>query len=114
MNLNLNKINPLNWSILISGGKENNHDFLSNGEWKGKTLKPKPRICVCGNAAQRCSVISWGVRSKHLLIALRKFKNGKTCLEEHSREGETPVRQRQSADEQAHTQWGVKLLESAA
>ena len=48
MDLNLNKINPLNWSILISGGKENNHDFLSNGEWKGKTLKPKPRICVAG------------------------------------------------------------------
>ena len=48
INLNLNKINPLNWSILISGGKENNHDFLSNGEWKGKTRKPKPRICVVG------------------------------------------------------------------
>jgi len=24
--------NPLNLSILISGGKENNSDFLSNGE----------------------------------------------------------------------------------
>ena len=81
---------------------------------KRKDTKAQAENLCCGNAAQRCSVISWGVRSKHLLIALRKFKNGKTCLEEHSREGETPVRQRQSADAQAHTQWGVKLLESAA
>ena len=59
---------------------------------KRKDTKAQAENLCCGNAAQRCSVISWGVRSKHLLIALRKFKNGKTCLEEHSREGETPVR----------------------
>lgn len=28
---------PLNLSILISGGKENNSDSLSNGEWTGKS-----------------------------------------------------------------------------
>ncbi len=28
---------PLNLSILISGGKETNKDFLSNGERKGKS-----------------------------------------------------------------------------
>ena len=28
---------PLNLSILISGGKENNCDFLSNGEWNGNS-----------------------------------------------------------------------------
>ena len=32
------------------------------------------------------------MRSTCYIIALRKFKNGQTCLEEHSREGETPVR----------------------
>ena len=35
--IQINKIDPLNWSILISGGKENNNDFHSNGEWKGKS-----------------------------------------------------------------------------
>ena len=59
---------------------------------KRKDTKAQAENLCCGNAAQRCSVISWGVRSKHWYIALRKFKNGKTCLEEHSREGETPVR----------------------
>ena len=34
--IEINKINLLNWSILINRGKENNNDFLSNGEWKGK------------------------------------------------------------------------------
>ena len=28
---------PLNLSISISGGKENNYDFPSNGEWIGKS-----------------------------------------------------------------------------
>ncbi len=30
---------PLNLSILISGGKETNKDSLSNGEWKGKSSR---------------------------------------------------------------------------
>jgi len=41
--IEINKINLLNWSILINRGKENNDDFHSNGEWKGnkpKELKP--------------------------------------------------------------------------
>ena len=32
---------PLNLSILISGGKETNKDFLSNGEWRGKSSNLK-------------------------------------------------------------------------
>ena len=32
---------PLNLSILISGGKENNSDCLSNGEWSGKSSNLK-------------------------------------------------------------------------
>lgn len=32
---------PLNLSILLSGGKENNNDSLSNGEWRGKSSKWK-------------------------------------------------------------------------
>ena len=32
---------PLNLSILISGGKETNKDFLSNGEWSGKSSNLK-------------------------------------------------------------------------
>jgi len=29
------KDNPVNLSILITGGKETKRDILSNGEWKG-------------------------------------------------------------------------------
>ena len=32
---------PLNLSILISEGKENNNNFPSNGEWKGTSFPPK-------------------------------------------------------------------------
>lgn len=46
MHLNLNKKNPLNWSILISGGKENNNDFLSNGEWKGKSPSQESNLLL--------------------------------------------------------------------
>lgn len=35
---------PLNLSILISGGKETNKDFLSNGEWTGKSSSWKSTI----------------------------------------------------------------------
>ncbi len=30
--------NPLNWNILVGGGKERNIDFLSSGERKGSSL----------------------------------------------------------------------------
>ena len=33
---------PLNLSILISGGKETNQDSLSNGEWSGNSSDWKP------------------------------------------------------------------------
>ena len=35
--------NPLNLSILLSGGKETNQDSLSSGERRGKSPAPNPR-----------------------------------------------------------------------
>lgn len=35
--------NPLNLSILLSGGKETNKDSLSSGERRGKSPAPNPR-----------------------------------------------------------------------
>lgn len=37
---------PLNLSILVSGGKETNEDSLSNGERRGKSPAPNPRPAV--------------------------------------------------------------------
>ena len=37
-------------------GKENNDDFLSNGEWKGKLSSPSREFALAGNGVQRCSV----------------------------------------------------------
>ena len=31
------KSNPVNWNILVTGGKERKIDFLSSGERKGKS-----------------------------------------------------------------------------
>jgi len=43
---------PLNLSILISGGRETNKDFRSNGEWSGNSSNLKStsngRIVVFG------------------------------------------------------------------
>ena len=44
----LKREDPLNLSILLRGGKENNNDSLSNGEWSGKSSSLKP-IVLTGN-----------------------------------------------------------------
>ncbi len=40
-----NKLNPLNLSILISGGEENNSDILSSGERKGLSTPGNCALC---------------------------------------------------------------------
>lgn len=35
---------PLNLSILLSGGKETNQDFLSSGERTGRSPAPNPAV----------------------------------------------------------------------
>lgn len=40
---------PLNLSILLSGGKETNQDFLSSGERTGKSPAPNPAVPPLGN-----------------------------------------------------------------
>lgn len=40
---------PLNLSILLSGGKETNQDFLSSGERTGKSPAPNPAVPPQGN-----------------------------------------------------------------
>jgi len=40
-----NKLNPLNLSILISGGEENNCDILSSGERKGSSTSSNCILC---------------------------------------------------------------------
>lgn len=44
---------PPNLSILVSGGKETNQDFLSSGERTGKSPAPNP---AAFSAAGRCGV----------------------------------------------------------
>ncbi len=48
---------PLNLSILLSGGKETNKDFPSNGEWSGKSssLKSLYKFCIAN-----CSLMKRG------------------------------------------------------
>ena len=50
---------PLNLSILISGGKENNCDSLSNGEWSGKRPSTKPPVCELRSNVSYAGVRLW-------------------------------------------------------
>ena len=75
---------PLNLSILISGGKETNKDFLSNGEWRGKSSNLKSItwesnrivvfwICILGTEDIK---IPWkGVSKKVIILWMVWFWN---------------------------------------
>jgi len=69
--------NPPNWSILISGGKENNSDSLSNGEWTGNPAQALNPSALVDNAIGlvvyfgQC-LDSW---SGHAHIALQSYVN---------------------------------------
>jgi len=52
---------PLDLSILISGGKENNRDSPSSGERTGKSPSPNPAAHFC--AAARMGVVAYGPAS---------------------------------------------------
>ncbi|KAL6253658.1 hypothetical protein P5V15_015473 [Pogonomyrmex californicus] len=54
---------PLNLSILLSGGKETNQDFLSSGERTGKSPAPNPAVPPQGNVVRRVR-LSRGVASR--------------------------------------------------
>lgn len=57
--------NPLNLSILLSGGKETNQDSLSSGERRGKSPAPNPRPTggrgKCGVQKTACPVSFGGL-----------------------------------------------------
>ncbi|KAK9523624.1 hypothetical protein VZT92_018209 [Zoarces viviparus] len=57
--------NPLNLSILLSGGKETNKDSLSSGERRGKSPAPNPRptggLGTCGVWKTACLVSLGGL-----------------------------------------------------
>ncbi|KAI9540402.1 hypothetical protein NQZ68_040717 [Dissostichus eleginoides] len=57
--------NPLNLSILLSGGKETNQDSLSSGERRGKSPAPNPRptggLGKCGVWKTACPVSLGGL-----------------------------------------------------
>ena len=57
--------NPLNLSILLSGGKETNQDSLSSGERRGKSPAPNPRPTggrgKCGVQMTACPVSLGGL-----------------------------------------------------
>ena len=57
--------NPLNLSILLSGGKETNQDSLSSGERRGKSPAPNPRPAggrgKCGVRKTACPVSLGGL-----------------------------------------------------
>lgn len=57
--------NPLNLSILLSGGKETNQDSLSSGERRGKSPAPNPRPTggpgKCGVRKTACPVSLGGL-----------------------------------------------------
>ena len=57
--------NPLNLSILLSGGKETNKDSLSSGERRGKSPAPNPRPAggrgKCGVRKTACPVSLGGL-----------------------------------------------------
>lgn len=55
---------PLNLSILISGGKETNQDFLSSGERTGKSPAPNPAVPPQGNVVFGRIRSSRGVASR--------------------------------------------------
>lgn len=58
-----NELNPLNLSILLSGGKENNCDNLSSGERKGLSTAGNSfgnLSCVNLDSLCRCSVSGMG------------------------------------------------------
>lgn len=57
--------NPLNLSILLSGGKETNQDSLSSGERRGRSPAPNPRPAggrgKCGVRKTACPVSLGGL-----------------------------------------------------
>ena len=55
---------PLNLSILLSGGKETNQDFLSSGERTGKSPAPNPAVPPQGNVVFGRVRLSRGVASR--------------------------------------------------
>ena len=55
---------PLNLSILLSGGKETNQDFLSSGERTGKSPAPNPAVPPQGNVVFGRIRLSRGVASR--------------------------------------------------
>ena len=52
---------PLNLSILLSGGKETNQDFLSSGERTGKSPALNPAVLPLGNVVFGRISLSRGV-----------------------------------------------------
>lgn len=46
---------PVNLSILITGGKENNNDSLSNGEWTGKSSMEKGHSSISNGMSDSMS-----------------------------------------------------------
>lgn len=55
---------PLNLSILLSGGKETNQDFLSSGERTGKSPAPNPAVPPQGNVVFGRIRLTRGVASR--------------------------------------------------
>ncbi|KAL0103855.1 hypothetical protein PUN28_017892 [Cardiocondyla obscurior] len=55
---------PLNLSILLSGGKETNQDFLSSGERTGKSPAPNPAVPPQGNVVFGRVRLSRGAASR--------------------------------------------------
>lgn len=55
---------PLNLSILLSGGKETNQDFLSSGERTGRSPAPNPAVPPQGNVVFGRVRLSRGVASR--------------------------------------------------
>lgn len=55
---------PLNLSILLSGGKETNQDFLSSGERTGKSPAPNPAVPPLGNVVFGRVRLSRGAASR--------------------------------------------------
>ena len=47
---------PLNLSILLRGGQENNYDALSNGEWSEQSSSVKS---ICRRIVSNCRVSTW-------------------------------------------------------
>lgn len=83
----INKDNPLNLNILLSGGKESNNDSCSNGEWRRN--KCKIEISAPGlNCSFQVFWLNDDVEIVFCWQIVFSFEDDAQWLEDHIREGD--------------------------